>query len=639
MPKSKHKIVNKVQGQTVERKLTIESNSINESERKIPFILVSKDNQGERFDWWKDEIYIEKLDVNGANYERLKTFFKDHIRSVDSAIGKVENIRIEDGELKADVVFGSDDESEKIFRKYVDGILTDCSIGYKIINVTTEERKGEPTIVTVTEFEIRELSAVGIGFDKGATVGRDFENVGENMNEKLRKELESLRAAVDGLTAEQKTRLDELVRLEEEAKRVSSDNLATQNVENETQRTADIMSLVVAGEITNERGLDFIKSKTSIDAVRKAILDERVQQSKPVVVVGGIPGASDMARAIEDSILLRCGLDITNTHKDVNMFRSASLVDIARHLTGAVGYDKNDIAQRAMSSDQFTLLLGNVANRVVADSFEKQEGTYGLWTRNVDLPDFRIRNEVGLVNPNGRLRKLGGERGEAKNIEFDENGEAWKLESYGEKFFLTRQMIVNDDLGVFTGIVNEFGSMAKRTANGLVYDLLQKKGDFSNYKMADNKVIFESGTHKNISATGGAISTQTLSDGRTSMRRQMFGKEQLNISPKFLLVSPENETLALQIMQSEADITGSNSGVKNIWKNSLTAIIESELDAQAWYLAAARKTIKTGTLAGTNGMPIVRQNNSSLSGTEFECVFDFGLVCEDFRGLYKNSGV
>ena len=38
-------------------------------------------------------------------------------------------------------------------------------------------------------------------------------------------------------------------------------------------------------------------------------------------------------------------------------------------------------------------------------------------------------------------------------------------------------------------------------------------------------------------------------------------------------------------------------------------------------------------------MPIVRQNSASLSGTEFECVFDFGLVCEDYRGLYKNSGV
>ena len=200
--------------------------------------MISKDNEGERYDWWADEIYIERLDVNGANYERLKTFFKDHIRSVDSAIGKVENIRIEDGELKADVVFGTDEESEKVFRKYVDGILTDCSIGYKINATTVEQRKGEPTLVTVTDFEIRELSAVGIGFDKGATVGRDlnFEKGDDSMNEELRKELESLRSAVDGLTAEQQTRKKQLEDMEKkEAQRTLNANL-----EAEQTRTAEI---------------------------------------------------------------------------------------------------------------------------------------------------------------------------------------------------------------------------------------------------------------------------------------------------------------------------------------------------------------------------------------------------------------
>ena len=174
-----HKIVKKLTGLNVERKLTVDKKIINEETRTVPFILISRNNEGERYDWWKDEIYIEKLDVNGANYERLNTFFKDHIRSVDSAIGRVENIRVENGEHKADVVFGTDEESEKIFRKYVEGILTDCSIGYKINSLTVEERKGEPTIVSATSFEIRELSAVGIGFDSGATVGREKEIKGD----------------------------------------------------------------------------------------------------------------------------------------------------------------------------------------------------------------------------------------------------------------------------------------------------------------------------------------------------------------------------------------------------------------------------------------------------------------------------
>ena len=110
-----HKIVKKIQGQTVERKLNLDTSSVvDEKERKVSFILISKNNDGERFDWWKEEVYIERLDVNGATYERLKTFFKDHVATVDSAIGRVENIRVESGELKADVIFGTDAESEKI---------------------------------------------------------------------------------------------------------------------------------------------------------------------------------------------------------------------------------------------------------------------------------------------------------------------------------------------------------------------------------------------------------------------------------------------------------------------------------------------------------------------------------------------
>ena len=160
MKRKKEDIQRKLAGFDTQRNFVVDKNAINEETRTISFILVSEENEGERYDWWTDEVFIEKLDVNGARYERLKTFFKDHNRSVDSAIGRVKNIRVEDGKLKADVVFGTDEADEKIFRKYVDGILTDCSIGYRILSTTIQERKGEPTLVTVTEYEIFELSAV-----------------------------------------------------------------------------------------------------------------------------------------------------------------------------------------------------------------------------------------------------------------------------------------------------------------------------------------------------------------------------------------------------------------------------------------------------------------------------------------------
>lgn len=629
MPREKKEIERKLKGFETTRKLQIDSNLISEETRTVPFILISKENEGERYDWWADEIYIEKLDVNGASYERLNTFFKDHIRSVDSAIGKVQNIRVEDGQLKADVIFGTSDEAEKVFRKYVEGILTDCSIGYKINATVVEQRKGEPTLVTVTDFEIRELSAVGIGFDKGATVGRNLNlNEGEDsMNEELKKELESLRSAVDGLTAEQQTRKKQLEDMEKEAQRV-----LTTSVKDEQTRTSGIMDLVAGGHLSLERGQGFVKDGTSVDEVRKAILDEKERSSQPVVV-GGIPDAQNMIREIQDSIIARCG--ITSIDTSNNYFRGASLIDMARYALGMNGFDRNEIAQRAMSNDQFTLLLGNVANRVMVSNFEEQEGTYGLWTTNVDLPNFKLQTDVSVKNPNGRLAKLK-EKGELEQLELDESGEAWKLESYGNRFTFTRQMLINDDLGAFTNIVATFGQMAKRTSNGIVYDLLQAKGDFAGFKMSDNKALFSS-EHKNID-TGAVLSSESLSSARTKMRRQKDGNTALNISPKYLIVSPENETKARQLLMSEADLSGANSGVTNIFRNSMDVIVEGELDANPWYLAAARKTIKTGTLAGTGGQPIVQEKMKSAGGVEFECLYDFGVMVEDYRGLIRNLG-
>jgi len=155
----------------VDRKRTI--GKIDEKARKVPFVMISSDNAGERYDWWAGEIYTEELDVTGANLERLKTFFKDHNIAVDNAIGRVQHPKVKKDELICSVVFGKDDDSEKIFRKYVDGTLTDVSIGYNIRDIVVTEKKGEPTHVLVTDFDILELSAVGVGFDAGAGRGAE----------------------------------------------------------------------------------------------------------------------------------------------------------------------------------------------------------------------------------------------------------------------------------------------------------------------------------------------------------------------------------------------------------------------------------------------------------------------------------
>ncbi|MBD3838838.1 MAG: peptidase [Epsilonproteobacteria bacterium] len=146
--------------------------NIDVENRTITFTIISSNNAGERYDWWDGEYFIEELVPSGAITKDLRTFFKDHSYNVDSAIGRIRNIRIENDELKVDVIFGSDDESFKIFKKYEEGILTDVSIGYRAIDI--EIIKDEPKHILLTKFEILELSAVWKGFDRGAGL-RNFE--------------------------------------------------------------------------------------------------------------------------------------------------------------------------------------------------------------------------------------------------------------------------------------------------------------------------------------------------------------------------------------------------------------------------------------------------------------------------------
>lgn len=140
--------------------------------RSISFILVSSDNAGERYDWWNDEVYIEELDPKGARFDELKTFFKDHKQAVDTAIGRIENARVDGEEIKADVFFGTDEDASKVFTKYQDRILTDVSVGYYVNDIVVTSKKDEPDHVLVTDYTLVELSAVWKGFDKGATMGR-----------------------------------------------------------------------------------------------------------------------------------------------------------------------------------------------------------------------------------------------------------------------------------------------------------------------------------------------------------------------------------------------------------------------------------------------------------------------------------
>ena len=594
----------------------------------MAFTIISDDNGGLRYDWMEGEHYEEVLDISGANSERLTTFFKDHDRSVDSAIGRIDNVRVDNSELVANVTFGTDEGSQTIADKYRNGILTDVSIGYSINNYTVAEREGQPDLVTVTDFTIFEVSAVGIGFDSGANKReKDIKLKGETS---MKKEIETPEVeAKEVETPEVDTRAaEELDTVKREAAEAKAQVV-------ELERQKEIASIGASSKASTEVIDRYIEdaSKTAEDFMRHLLSQKEKETEK---AVAHVPDESEtMARSVSDAILVKLG---GKAEMAKNQYQGASLLDLGRELTGYAGYDKLELAKRFMVTTDFPVLLVESGNRYLEQEWERQALTYKLFVKEVDLPDFKQVKDVTRAGAGGRLDKIT-EGGELTEKQFSEQAEAWNLESFGNKFVLTREMIINDDLGAFTNMLQDFVEMAGATANGRVYDLIRKVGDYASYTMADGLPIFDAGHGGNSINT--ALSPEGLRAGKVVMRRQVGadGSTPLNIAPSFLLVPPELEQTALQILNSTADLGDSkNSGVINTEYKMVTPIVDAEMaTADEWYLLASRRTIKVGYLAGTGRMPQLQVNSTSLTQTVFEGIFDFGTMAEDYRGSVKGK--
>lgn len=617
----------------------IDPGSIDIEARSVE-ILISTETPLRRTDYWSGEKYdevllhgVDNVDLTRAATAKLR-WMHGSGKYGELPLGRLENVRLEGPELRARAIFSDANPDAEMFWKMVqEETLTEISVGGKKLDVRVSERDGNVPLVEVTRWEFQEASLVDIGADPSAGIGRSENNdegVIMNKLEELRRQLAELKAG--GADADQISRkLDEV---NTEMARVGAENV-------ELKRQAGIKELAAqhAGlmdETEVKRFLDD-NSKTADDLAR-ALLAAKVASAPAISFQRGAEdnGTDNIIRAVGDSLLMRFNVPVANPHENAKNYAGASMLEIARAITGFEGYDKEALIARAMSTSDFPVLLSSVANKMLDAAFEEAEATYHVWTQAVDVPDFK-QGVAAHMKSGGRLKKVA-ENGELKEIEFGENGETFKLESYGAKLRVTRQMLINDDLGAFEKFFEEFGSMARRSANGIVYDLLQGKNDFSSYKMADGVAIFDASAHKNYDSTGAAVSTATLTAARTKMRRQEEGGVKLNIAPKFMLVSPESETSALQLLNSESDPSATHSGVANVHRNTLDVVVDSELDAAPWYLAASRRTIKVLYLQGTGRKPIIRESDRDLTGVTFECVFDFGVYAEDFRGLYKNAG-
>jgi hypothetical protein len=203
------------------------------------------------------------------------------------------------------------------------------------------------------------------------------------------------------------------------------------------------------------------------------------------------------------------------------------------------------------TTGDFPIIMENALHKILLGAYATQETTWQRICGVEDVSDFRPASRYRT----GSLPSLPvvSEHGEYTNgVIPDAAKYQISTERHGEIFSLSREAIINDDMGALANLASEFGRAAARTIEADFYALLAANSG-AGPTMADTNPFFHS-SRGNV-GTAGAITVATLDADRVLMRAQKdpSGRDFLSLSPSVLLVPDSLYGTALVINDAQYD--------------------------------------------------------------------------------------
>jgi hypothetical protein len=333
-------------------------------------------------------------------------------------------------------------------------------------------------------------------------------------------------------------------------------------------------------------------------------------------------------------------------------YRGLRLRNLAMSLAGpGRGFNETDAVRQGMMAttimagaqgvSDFAYITTQVMNRSLMAEYERRGQNWSLLCgAAMTASDFR---EIHAVRFGGdfTLRPVG-ENGEYQQATLADEAEGLKVERRGRTINLTFEAVVNDDMGAFQRIPREFATAARLMEASMVWGLIRTNAALK----SDGKALFHT-DHKNLAASGGAISVATIGAARKIMWEQTaYGSKAkddfLMISPDILLVPPALETIAGQFIANTTPIKDAD---VNPFKSSLTPAVSPHLSAAAggsdtaWYLISSDyPPITHAYLDGYQAPTVQTLEGMNPDKVTMNARHIFGAAASEFRGAYKNAG-
>lgn len=237
-------------------------------------------------------------------------------------------------------------------------------------------------------------------------------------------------------------------------------------------------------------------------------------------------------------------------------------------------------------------------------------GATPRWPRLAMKVPSRVRVEVyKFLAEVAKMRKWVGER-ELTNVkayQFQIQNEDWEL-----TIPVDRDDIIYDTLGMYKPMVQQMGVSAAEHPDELLFNAVAGEDQPHGLLLSGNAAVCYDGQnyfdtdHPRMGglAVQSNLGTKLLSptsygSARAGMRSITDGRgRNMNINPDLLVVSPQNEATAKQILESEKLYEMHSDSVRvlsdNPYRNTAEILVLNELSAYPnyWYLFDTRKPIK-----------------------------------------------
>lgn len=550
---------------------------------------------------WDHGVVNEVLLMSGANYPEQVPLLDSHDRgSVETVLGSVADITVQGESMFGTVGFSSVARAEDALVKVQEGHLTDFSIGYTVEEAvfvpegqsqTIQGKTFQGPVKVCTGWTVKELSICPIGADAQAKARME-----NDMNDEI--------------------------------------------LQAERTRSADIMALGQEFGLMDQAREAVTKGSTVQDfqaVVLKSVRDTR-SQGPAFRVEAGATDDEKFRTAAEESLLIRSGLVAVKE----NDLAALSLRELAKDCLLRSGHRVSggnmlDLVGRALTSSDFPKILANSANKSLLIGFEQAEETWQTWCATGTATDFKTH---AVVRPSeiGDLNEVP-EMAEYQYADRSEAQEQFNLVTYGNLFGISRQAIINDDLGALTDIPRAHGEAVNRKIGDVAYAVL-----INNAAMGDNKALFHT-DHANVAGTPGAVAISTLAKGIAAMKKQkdILGLRVLNIRPQFFIAPVALEGACEQLFLSAYEGTQAAPAKANPYSgNYFIRAYDARLDLDsetAWYLAGPKgKTVTMFFLNGVQAPYLETREGFSVDGVEYKVRIDCAGKAVDWRALYRNEG-